>query len=191
MQQAALLPDRRQIDRARIAVSAIFFLNGTGIGLWAAHIPPVRDRLDISESLLGLALLTLALGAMAAMPAMGWAITRTGSRRATIAAALAFICTLPLPIMVPGVPLLFIAALLFGASNGALDVAMNAHASEVERARGQPTMSSFHGFYSIGGLAGAALGGTLIAHDLSNGVGILAAALAGFIAIVMAAPLFL
>ena len=40
---------------------------------------------------------------------------------------------------------------------------MNANAVEVERALGRAIMSSSHGFWSLGGFAGAALGGWLIA----------------------------
>ena len=46
--------------------------------------------------------------------------------------------------------------LLFGATLGSLDVAMNIHAVEVERGAGQPLLSGFHALYSLGGFAGAA-----------------------------------
>src|SRR3712207_8208462 len=51
--------------------------------------------------------------------------------------------------------------MLFGATNGGLDVSMNAQAVVVERGYGRPIMSSFHAAWSFGGLAGAALGGLL------------------------------
>ncbi len=47
------------------------------------------------------------------------------------------------------------ALLVFGAVNGLLDVSMNAQAVIVERDSGQARMSGFHGFYSIGCVAGA------------------------------------
>src|SRR5919112_1353826 len=50
---------------------------------------------------------------------------------------------------------------LLGATNGGLDVSMNAQAVVVERGYGRPIMSSFHAAWSFGGLAGAALGGLL------------------------------
>jgi fucose permease len=59
---------------------------------------------------------------------------------------------------------------------GALDVAMNTQASELETARGKPTMSSFHGFFSIGGLAGALIGAGVIGIGWGNGEGALVAA---------------
>jgi len=41
---------------------------------------------------------------------------------------------------------------VFGASLGSIDVAMNIHAVEVERAAGRPLMSGFHALFSVGGL---------------------------------------
>ncbi len=46
--------------------------------------------------------------------------------------------------------------LLFGAALGSLEVGMNIHAVEVERAAGLPLLSGFHALYSLGGFAGAA-----------------------------------
>jgi len=45
--------------------------------------------------------------------------------------------------------------LCFGAANGILDVTMNAQAIVVEQASGEARMSGFHGFYSLGSIAGA------------------------------------
>jgi len=51
---------------------------------------------------------------------------------------------------------------LFGAGGGCMDVSMNAHASDVEKAAKRAYMSSFHGMWSLGGLSGAVLGGSLL-----------------------------
>ena len=56
---------------------------------------------------------------------------------------------------------LSVATFLAGMTNGAVDVAMNANASDVERRWGKPIMSSFHAAFSLGGAAGALLGGRL------------------------------
>jgi hypothetical protein len=63
----------------------------------------------------------------------------------------------PLPVLAPNLPLLMTALLLFGAANGVMDVAMNAHGVVVERRLKRPLMSSFHGMYSLGGLIGAGI----------------------------------
>ncbi|MEU0482407.1 MFS transporter, partial [Streptosporangium sp. NPDC006013] len=64
-------------------------------------------------------------------------------------------------------PALIATLFLFGLVNASLDVSMNAHGVEVERAYGRPIMSSFHGMFSIGGLIGAGIGGLFAWLDLS------------------------
>ena len=172
------------VNAARWSVSTIFLLNGAGIGVWAAHVPLVQARAGIATGMLGFLLLTIAGGAVSAMPLSGWMAGRWGTRAVVVGAGLLFALTSALLMNVGGVVPLFLAAYAFGASNGVLDVAMNANASEVEAARGIPTMSSFHGFFSLGGLIGAALGGLLIGAGLGDGSGALMLSVA--IAIVVA-----
>ncbi|WP_027135202.1 MFS transporter [Geminicoccus roseus] len=173
----ATTADRRgAVDRNRAAVSTVFMVNGTAIGLWAVHIPIIGAVHGIDEFVLGLVLLTVAGGAMATMPLAGWAAGRFGSDRATRFFIAGFVLVMALPVLAPNLPLLFVAALLFGMLNGGLDVAMNAQATDVERARGRATMSSFHGFWSLGGLTGAAIGGVMIGAGWGDGSGLLLAA---------------
>ncbi|CAN5116393.1 MFS transporter [soil metagenome] len=169
-------PSRRLV----IAMAAIyygFFLAGAGTGIWAAHIPIVQQRLDLDPAILGIALFAMAIGALIAMPVAGWAIGRFGSRPAAGFVSIAYAVLMAGPIAAPNLPLFFAACFLFGTTLGALDVAINVQASEVEKERGKPTMSSFHGFFSIGGLAGAGLGAGVIALGWGNGGGAAAVAL--------------
>lgn len=171
------------LDAARWSVSTIFLLNGAGIGVWAAHVPLVQARAGIDTGVLGFLLLTIAGGAISAMPLSGWMAGRWGTRAVVVGSGLLFALMSAVLMNVGGLVPLFLAAYVFGASNGVLDVAMNANASEVEAARGIPTMSSFHGFYSLGGLIGAALGGLLIAAGLGDGRGALMVGVAIFAAV--------
>jgi predicted MFS family arabinose efflux permease len=141
------------VNAARWAISTIFLLNGCAIGLWAAHVPVVQARAGIDTGVLGLQLLTIAAGALSSMPLSGWLAGRWGTRPVVLASAWLLALTTALLMNVGGLLPLFLAAYAFGASNGVLDVSMNANASEVETARGVPTMSSFHGFFSLGGLS--------------------------------------
>jgi len=178
----------RTIDAGRWAISTVFLLNGAGIGLWAAHVPTVQARMAINTGMLSMVLLTIAAGALLAMPLMGGLTGRWGTRRMVLASGAGFVLMLGVIMGVPNLPLLFGAAFLFGVSNGALDVAMNANASEVETARGVPTMSSFHGFFSLGGLFGAALGGVMIGQGWGHGQGALALAIACAVILALVAP---
>jgi MFS family permease len=148
----------------------------------------VQARAGIDTGVLGLLLLTIAGGALSSMPLSGWLAGRWGTRPVVLASAGLLSLTTALLMNVNGLLALFLAAYAFGASNGVLDVSMNANASEVETARGIPTMSSFHGFFSLGGLLGAALGGMLIGAGFGDGRGALMAGLAIAIAVALCAP---
>ncbi|BBK35215.1 MFS transporter [Allostella sp. ATCC 35155] len=162
---------------ARRATTVVFFANGAGFGVWAAHIPLLKAGLGLSEAELGLALLALAAGAVVTMPLTGRCIGRLGSRPTVSALAVAFTLLLALPAHAPSLGWLMAACLAFGAANGGLDVAMNTHAVAVERAWRRPIMSSFHAFYSLGGLAGASAAGLAIAGGAAPAVGMGAAAI--------------
>ena len=155
------------VMRARIAVAAIFFLNGVSVASWVVRIPDVQQALTLSAGTLGLALLGAAAGALVAMPFAGRLVSRHGSRAVTVGAALAYAATLALPAVAPSLILLIAALFINGAANGSLNVAMNAQASTVERVHGRPIMSSFHALFSGGGLAGAAGGGMIAAGGAS------------------------
>ena len=158
---------------ARLAVLTLFFVNGTVLSSWVPHIPLVKERLGLSDGVLGLALLGVAVGAITAMPLAGMFIARRGSQRVMRVATVAFCLSLPLPVLAPSLPLLVLALVMFGAGNGAMDVAMNAQAVGVEKAHGGAIMSSFHAFFSVGGLAGSSLGGLLLWAGVSPAVHVL------------------
>ncbi len=148
--------------RERLAVSAAFLANGFVLGNWTPQIPLFQQRLGISEPQLGLLILAFGIGAVLAMPLLGAATARFGSRQATLAMHAVLALSLPILVLAPNVPIAAVAILLFGAAMGGMDVAMNANAVSVERQRPRAIMSSCHGFWSIGGFIGAATGGALI-----------------------------
>jgi predicted MFS family arabinose efflux permease len=141
----------------RAATFAVFAVNGAMIGTWVAFIPWVQDRLDVSKTTIGFSLLCMAAGALIAMPLTGQLLDRRESAGVTRAATLLYCLALPLPLIAP-TPIALGAILFgFGAVNGAMDVAMNAHGVAVERRLGRPIMSSLHGGWSVGGFAAAGL----------------------------------
>jgi MFS family permease len=156
------------LSRARRAVSTIFFVNGLILASWVPHIPAVKARHAISDGQLGLILLSMAAGSVLALPLAGWLVSRFGSRCMTALVALGFCLMLPLPIISANVGLLALSLMLLGACNGALDVSMNAQAAAVERQYQRSIMSSFHGLFSLGGLAGAAIAGLALSFGTTS-----------------------
>jgi len=150
---------RRRPVAARVAVLIIFAVCGIGVSNWVPRIPEVRRALELSEGLLGFALLFPAPGALVSMPFAGWLVARWGSRPATRLLSLCFCAVLPLPVLAWNLPSLAFALLLFGAGIGSLDVAMNSQAVAVETQYRRPILSTFHAAFSFGALGGAVIGG--------------------------------
>ncbi|AIM21866.1 MFS transporter [Serratia sp. SCBI] len=142
-------------QRRQIATRAIFFLAGLGMAAWAPLIPFVKARLGIDDGALGLLLFCLAAGSMAIMPFAGYLIAKLGCRAVLLGAGALLCVDLPLLALLDESLLMGAALGVFGAVNGIMDVAMNSQAIIVERESGQAKMSGFHGFYSLGGIAGA------------------------------------
>jgi len=139
----------------RLATFLVFGVNGAMIGTWVAHIPWLQDHLGVSKSTLGLCLLCMAAGALVAMPLTGHIVDRRSSASVTRWATLAFCLMLPLPLLATSPYMLGAILFVFGASNGAMDVSMNAHGIAIQERLGRPVMSSFHGGWSVGGFAAA------------------------------------
>ncbi len=116
-------------------------------------------RLDISKFMLGLLILLFGVGAVMAMTWCGHLISRHGSRTVLRWFGVCGSFGLLVVALAPNVPLAAIAMLIFGGSIGGMDVAMNSNAVVVERRLSRAIMSSSHGFWSLGGFAGGALGG--------------------------------
>lgn len=158
---------QRHPTNARWAVSYFFILLGAVSGAWAARIPAVKHTLGLSDGQLAYALLAVAIGLIIGMRFAGHLTDRLGSARLIAPAAIATSLTIIPPGHATTLPALVATLFLFGLVNASLDVSMNAHGVEVERAYGRPVMSSFHGMFSIGGLLGAGIGALCAWLDLS------------------------
>jgi MFS family permease len=153
-----------QARRARWAVAAMFLANGFVMGAWAPQIPLLMPRHQVTESVLGLLILVLGMGAVSAMLFAGRLISLYGGRRVLSVFSLALIPVLPMVVFSPNLWILALFMAVFGAMAGCMDVAMNAQAVEVERRLHRAIMSSSHGFWSLGGFVGGSAGAWIIAH---------------------------
>jgi hypothetical protein len=145
----------------------VFFTHGLLFASWTAHIPLIKEHLDLTDGALGLALLGAPLGSVSAMLVSARLLPRFGSQAMVRTCLLGYCAAAPLVGLVGSLPTLFTALFLWGAFQGALDVSMNTQAVAVELARGRPLMSGFHGSWSIGTFAGAGIGALGVAIGLS------------------------
>jgi len=152
-----ILVDPRTLRRARIATSAIFAAHGAVVGTFAARVPWVADHVGAGPGALGIALLMPGVGALLAMPLSGRLVHRVDLRLLVRVLMLFWCAALLLPALPTTLVLLCAALVVYGAAAGLADVAMNAHAVLVEERYGRSVMSGFHGWWSVGGLAGSAV----------------------------------
>lgn len=168
----------------RWAVAGAFFANGFVTGSWALHIPLMMHRLGVSEGVLGLLILVFGIGALVAMALCGPLLARYGSDRVTKAFAIGVAFWLIFVALTNHLYMAAPALFLLGAFFGGMDVAMNANAVAVEKRLGRALMSSSHGFWSLGGFAGSALGGFFLHYQGALSHAVMVSIIAGIIMLI-------
>jgi MFS family permease len=145
-------------------VTAFFAFDGFVFATWAVRIPAVKAATGASPAELGVALLGVSGGAIATMALSGMLCRRFGAVRVLLAGAVWLSLALLLPALARSAVALGLALVMFGIGYGCVNVAANTVAVDVVAALRRPVMPSFHAAWSLGGLAGAAIGGLLAPH---------------------------
>ena len=187
-------PSARLVARARWAVMASFAVNGFLFATWVSRIPTLRDQLDLSTSRLGLLLLAGSMGSVLMLPLAGSVVLRLGTRRTVTAFGL--LCTVGVTALGLGaaagsVPLVALALIATGVCIGAWDVAMNIEGAAVERQLGRTVMPQYHAGFSLGAVAGSAVGALAAGVGLSLVVHLAVVAALGAVVVVATARPFL
>jgi len=172
---------QQRLPAATRATYIAFIACGIPIASWASRLPQIRDRLHLTSADLGLVLLSIAAGSIAALLLAGVIVGRFHSRpTVTVMAVLHGIAVVGLAFgYLVGVVPVVAALCLFGFSVGAGSVTKNVQGAAVERKLGRAIMPRFHAGFSIGTVAGALVGAAMVAlhvpvtvHLLVVGVGV-------------------
>lgn len=152
----------------RVAVRLIFFVCGFLTATWAPLVPMLKQKMAISDDVMGMLLLCVGIGSLGFMPLSGTLARKFGCQK-VITFSVTVIITILLAICHnESLTLLPILLLIFGASMGMLDVTMNLDAVIVERLSKKNVMSGFHGMWSVGCFAGASLFSILMTYGLNH-----------------------
>ena len=151
------------ITRARWGVALVFFVNGAAFASWVSRIPALRAGMALSDGALGSVLFAMSCGVLLSFPLAGKGAQLLGARQLALLAGGVLLLMLPMPFLIGIVPSLVLVMLEVGAALGAMQVAMNVLAVDVQARVPRPIMSSLHGAWSAGGLVGAGVG-SLAAH---------------------------
>jgi MFS family permease len=147
----------------RIAIASFFFIKGLSFSSWASRIPSIKSSLHLSDGTFGLILFALPVGTMVSLPFTGWIISKWGSRKLLILAALFYPFTLVMIGLVQSPIQLVIALFFFGIWGNFSNISVNTQAVSVEKIYERSIMASFHGIWSLAGFTGAAVGLMMIA----------------------------
>jgi MFS family permease len=158
--------DPKVVRRGWWGTVILFLVHGLIVATWVSRIPAVQTALRLPNGVLGLALLSSAVGAVSAIPVTGWLVSRYGSKRISTGSSLLLCSSLALLGLASNAASLAAALFIVGAFAAAMDVSMNAQGVEVEKLLRSPTMSRFHGMFSLGGMIGAGIGGVAAAHNV-------------------------
>ena len=145
----------------------LFLVHGLVTSTWISRIPAVQSALGLNNGVLGITLLSGALGAVATIPITGWLVSRYGSKKVTTVSSILFCFAVSLPALAFNAVSLAAGLFLYGAIAAAMDVSMNAQGVEVEKALMKPSMSRFHAMFSFGAMAGAGIGGWIAARGFT------------------------
>ncbi|HEU4424686.1 MAG TPA: MFS transporter [Pilimelia sp.] len=181
----------RRLLHAALGTALVFWVSGFVLATWVSRLPAIRDRLDASPAELGLALLAPGVGSLTSMPVTGRFCRRFGTRAVVAATGLPSCAMLVVLAVVPSLPALGAALLLFGVCYGAWDVAMNVHGSAVEQHAGRAWMPRYHACWSVGGILGAAAGAVAARADLSVPAHFTAAAAGSAVLLLVGLRLFI
>jgi MFS family permease len=140
------------IRKARWAASAMFMLHGAAFGTWAALLPTFKSSFGLNDESLGMAMLSLIIASLIAMPLTGRALAKWGSPAVLLWSSIFYSLSLFSMAFVPNLELLVITSFIFGLFKGSMDVAVNAQAIPVENQYHKPIMSMFQATWSVGGL---------------------------------------
>ncbi|MFJ2647306.1 MFS transporter [Streptomyces sp. NPDC087420] len=178
------------LSALRTALTLFFALDGFLFAGWVVRIPAIKEQTGASASHLGLALLGVSAGAVVTMTLTGRLCRRFGNHPVTVVSVTLLSLSIVLPPLTHSALALGLVLLLFGAAYGSTNVAMNSAAVDLVTALRRPVISSFHAAFSLGGMAGAGLGG-LLAGGLSPTVHLLLLAGLGLAVTAVAGPALL
>ena len=181
----------RSVASARRAVSALFVGNGFAFGVWSAHISVFKQNYQLSNAQLTIPLFTLALGAILSMPVVGRVFHRVDSSRIAWKGQICYAVMLSLLPWTKSLTWLAIGTFSFGVLRGMVDVSTNTQAIITERAYGSPVMSSLQGFWSLGGVIGAAFSSVLLRQHATASEDLAVAAVAMIVTVLVSRPYLL
>ena len=163
------------LKRSTIAVAVLFVVNGATFANWIPRLSEVRDRMEVSNSGLGGALLGGGLGGFLGSLLVARLVRASRTKSTVVGGSIAMAALVPLIAVVPNPALFLVILLVLGFTDVQVDVGMNAQGVMVQTRTPRPIMQRLHGAWSLGMVTGGGIGWLLSAAGVPLGVHLLGA----------------
>ena len=175
-------------SRQRLAVSVYFFIAGLSFSSWASRIPTIKSNLDINDAELGTLLFTMPIAQLVGLPLSSWLATKFDTRKPLAVGMLLHGLSLWLIGISDTRFSLVLAMFSFAFFMRILNISLNAQAINLQKQFDKKINGSFHGLWSMGGIAGIGLSTLAVAFEISIETHLLAVALLVMVASLLEYP---
>ncbi|MCL1938614.1 MAG: MFS transporter [Candidatus Azobacteroides sp.] len=144
--------------RIRAAIFCLYFCIGLCFSSWASRIPDIKSALQLNDAGWGTILLMIPIGQICSMTISGLIVSKVGSKKILPLALLCYVVVLLFIGLSATEYSLIMSLIAFGFCGNFCNISVNTQAISLEAVYNKPIMASFHGGWSLAGLAGAAIG---------------------------------
>ena len=144
--------------RIRFAIFCFYFCSGFCFSSWASRIPDIKNALGLGDADWGTTLLMIPVGQVCGMAISGLIVSKIGSKKILPIALASYVFSLLLVGLSSTGYSLIMSLIFFGFCGNFCNLSVNTQAITLESVYNKPIMASFHGGWSLAGLAGASTG---------------------------------
>jgi MFS family permease len=144
----------------------LFFINALIFSNYAIRLPDIKVMLGINDAQLGLALLFSPLGVVIFSPVAMILMNKFGAGIMSVWTVLGTSLSIVLLAIPTSYTVWCVALFFYGLFHGGLDISMNGLVSALEKKNQRIYMSTAHGFWSLGAMAGAFIGSGVAAFGV-------------------------
>lgn len=155
-----------QLRRARVATGLLFLTNGALFANLIPRYPEIKASLAMTDSLFGLSVAALPLGAILFGLFAARLIRTFGSGFVAVFMSLILAGSFALTAFAPAIIFFSLALLIAGGADAIADVSQNAHGLDIQEAYGRSVLNSFHALWSLGAVIGGLMAAGALLIDL-------------------------
>lgn len=151
----------------RISLSIYFLLLGFCFASWASRIPTIKTNFDFNEAELGNLLLAMPISSLIGLPVSGWLVSKFHSRIPLFIAFILFAFSLLAIGYTSKIEYLVLSVSLFSFAMRIVNISVNTQSLVLQKNYTKRIIGSFHGLWSLGGLAGVLFSTLMVKLQIS------------------------